>query len=223
MDSERQDSFDRLPWRPRFALLLVWVACWCVCRPVTAGQDRTERLRQGDWLSRLGENERALSIWRELAAETPEDKDILLRLGATLGALHRYTEAESVLEKALKLDPNDPLIVHNLGLLRLNQGRMKEAETYFHRVLSIRPWQPETNYHLGLIAERRGDVAGARKLYLKELEVNAHCAKAWDRYLRLSPPGREISNRKAIELFVACMAVAAVLWLLKRRSEGIHT
>jgi len=197
--------------------------CGEAIRPIWHSRTRKEKIQHGDWLTRLGENERALGVWRELAAETPDDKDMLLRLGATLAALHDYSQAEAVLLKAQKLDSSDARVVHNLGLLRLNQGRTEEAKEYFRRTLSIRPWHPETNYHLGLMAERRGDIDRARRLYMAELETNSRCAKAWERYLSLSPSGRRISNRHAVGLFLVCVTLSGALLLLKRRSEGVHT
>jgi hypothetical protein len=62
---------------------------------------------------------------------------------------------------------------------------MDQAEEILLQLMKIADWYPEANYHLGYIYEKRGQPALAVDYYIRELNVNGGCAKAWRRYLAL--------------------------------------
>lgn len=179
-------------------------------------------LRQGDALMKAERFEEALAVWQALAGQEPTNSEVLLRLGIAQSMLRRYDEARKSLDAALKASPSDARIPHNLGLLFLRQGRDRDAETYLKRALAIQGWHPEANYHLGVIAESRGEKEKALEFYTQELNVNASCAKAWERAFRLredlkGPQTSPVSGREAVAFLAACLIVSAGLLVLKKK------
>ncbi|MBM4084298.1 MAG: tetratricopeptide repeat protein [Planctomycetes bacterium] len=178
-------------------------------------------LRQGDALMKAERFEEALPIWQALAGQEPTNSEVLLRLGIAQSMLRRYDEAQKYLEAALKASPGDARIPHNLGLLFLRRGRDSDAETYLKRALAIQGWHPEANYHLGVIAESRGEKEKALELYVRELDGNPSCGKAWERAFVLRqgqvPKSPPVSGPKAVAFLAACLIVSAGLVVLKKK------
>jgi len=162
------------------AVLMVIICPW---RSLDARPD--EQLVACDLLIRGGEYEKAEVRLQQLKAELPQNVELLLRLGIVESLLKKYASAHQTLNDALKIAPEDPRILHNIGLVYLRQGDRANAKAYFEKTLAIRPWHPETNFHLGLIYEAAGDKEKAIECFVKELNDNGRCAKAWQHLLIL--------------------------------------
>ncbi len=132
-----------------------------------------------------GDVEQAMAIWQELLQQKPGDVTLLNRLGIAYTQAKDYTRAESYFRQALAEDPDEPQAYFNLGLLQMKQGQTDQAEATLLRLLAVADWYPQGNYHLGYIYEKSGRLELARKYYIRELNVNGSCAKAWRRYLAL--------------------------------------
>lgn len=93
---------------------------------------------------------------------------------------------QEVFSVSQKWDSDEPQAYFNLALLQMKRRQMDQAEQTLLKLLTVAKWYPEANYHLGYVYEKSGGIELAQKYYVRELNVNGGCAKAWRRYLALN-------------------------------------
>jgi Tfp pilus assembly protein PilF/predicted RNA methylase len=79
----------------------------------------------------------AESHFRQAAALTPDDADVLFNLGVVLLRRQNFADARQVLEKAKTLAPKDSDIHLNLGAALRKNGEDDEAEIVFRRAIAL--------------------------------------------------------------------------------------
>ena len=70
-------------------------------------------------------------------------------------------------------NPEHSLALTDLGFAKLEKKEYGRAREYFQQALKIDPENPYALINLGVVCEREGDVAGARKLYDKVLQLKS--------------------------------------------------
>ncbi|RMG47502.1 MAG: hypothetical protein D6718_03500 [Acidobacteria bacterium] len=90
-------------------------------------------------LYEIGRKKEALEAYQRLAAENPDDPDILVALGGLLGEMGRWDEAEEHLERARRLDPIHPGALHNLAVLAERRGDLRRALELYGEVMRYYP------------------------------------------------------------------------------------
>ena len=148
--------------------------------------------RAADLLGR-GEVAQAMAIWQKMLDQNPDHVTVLNRLGIACTKGGDYEQAESYFRRAMQVDGREPQAYFNLALLRMRQQQMDQAEQILLQLMKIADWYPEANYHLGYIYEKSGRLELARQHYVRELNVNGGCAKAWRRYLALKEEAGALS------------------------------
>lgn len=160
-----------------FLVMFLWL---------TAEEHRLEQLDQQAGVHLAGGDlDEALAIWLDLLERKPGDVTLLNRLGIAYTQGKDYERAESYFQQALSADANEPQAYFNMALLAMNRGQSEQAEAILLRLLEVCDWYPQANYHLGYICEKSERLELAKKYYVRELNVNGSCAKAWRRYLAL--------------------------------------
>lgn len=76
----------------------------------------------------IGDDDRAVPIFRDLVKAHPEHVPSRVKLGGILVRLHRYEEAQRNLEEAIALDPNSVEAHYQLGLALRRLGKSAESE-----------------------------------------------------------------------------------------------
>jgi tetratricopeptide (TPR) repeat protein len=185
---------------------------------VASASDNPEKLskkaafRQGDSLVRAGQYQEALTIWRRLEQQYPEDTEVLLRIGVAESMLENHEKSEAAFVRAMEIDPEDATVIYNFALMKLRLGDEEAAEKYLRETLKVFPNYPEANYHLGLIAERRGDTETAQELYIKEMNENPNMPRAWAGFFRLKDEEKdEDEDKDADRWMLNFAAICAVL------------
>jgi tetratricopeptide (TPR) repeat protein len=79
----------------------------------------------------IGDDDRAIPIFRDLLKNNPEHVPSYVKLGGILVRQHQYEEAERDLERAVSLDPNSVEGHYQLGLVLRRLGKGSESETQF--------------------------------------------------------------------------------------------
>ena len=134
----------------------------------------------------VGDIDQAVAIWQELLRQMPANVTLLNRLGIAYTQAEDFERAQSFFDRALAEDADEPQAYFNLALLQMKRRRMDQAEQTLLKLLTVAKWYPEANYHLGYVYEKSGRIELAQKYYVRELNVNGGCAKAWRRYLALN-------------------------------------
>ncbi|MEW6356838.1 MAG: tetratricopeptide repeat protein [Planctomycetota bacterium] len=196
--------------------MLAVCTAWVVIGPFAYG----DNIEAVDILIRHGQYAEAVAEIDKESVARPDNLDLILRKGICQSMLFCFAESRVTFEQGLAIDPKDPRFLHNLGLLCMREKKFSEAEEWFKKTLAIRPWHPEANFHLGVIYEGRGDVKTAMEYYTRELNHNARCAKAWQRWhvLKSAAQGRQGRISLSLVLLAAC-ATAAGLFVLFRQKK----
>lgn len=118
-----------------------------------------------------GEFEEARGRFEKATILEPRNAEAYNNLGLALKKLGRNEEAFEQYRKALSVDPQCPPCLNNLGVLYLANRDLTEAETHFQKAIQAQSDYAEPYFHLALLLEARGDQAGAKKNYLKYVEL----------------------------------------------------
>jgi tetratricopeptide (TPR) repeat protein len=79
----------------------------------------------------------------------------------------------SMWEATLKANPNSFAANNNLGLLMMNRGEYDRAFTLFKRASELAPGLDVPYFNMGEVSRLIGDIAQAKKMYAKTIEINA--------------------------------------------------
>lgn len=120
--------------------------------------------------------ERALASQRALAAERPDDPQVLNDLGNLLGLAGDTAQAEDAYRRALEIAPDLTSARYNLGLLLLLTERPKEALESFQAVVEADPEHAWAHYQIGVVHDQRGADARAVKHYGRAFRLDPQLA-----------------------------------------------
>jgi choline-sulfatase len=180
------------------------------------------------WRGR-GEIGKALPLYRQAAADAPDDPEAWYDLAAALAAAGRRGEARAAIERALQLDPGRPEAHNTLGVVLLGEGKADEAQREFERAVAIDSRNAHALNNLGNVLRGRGRLDEAAAAYrraaaaapryaeplngLGTLEVErdrpAAALPYFERALRLAPGYHEVRLNRAIAHEMAGEAGAA--------------
>jgi Flp pilus assembly protein TadD len=130
----------------------------------------------------LGRDEEAVTTFRELLAQKPDDPIIMNNLAWLL----RKTNPKQALEFAERTNtiaPEWSSGIDTLGVIVLAQGDTARAYKYFEQALKQAPEDPEIRYHLALASTQMGEKEQAQQI-LKAI---------------LAEPGANFESRKDAE------------------------
>jgi len=107
-----------------------------------AGRGWSATLLTGLVAYRMGDLERARSIFQKLVEVDPDDVDALFNLGVTAQQQNSYGQARSNYLKVTRLDPRNADARHNLVLLTHSFGATEEAKHHFAKFQNLAPNDP---------------------------------------------------------------------------------
>lgn len=117
-----------------------------------------ENLRIYGQLARLkrvrGDKEGAITVYREMLAQSPDDHATLFALAETQIGDEDLEGAIETLERVEESYPEDLESVKRLGYLLYDTGRFEEAGERFERVLARSPRDNDVAFFLGIVLRR---------------------------------------------------------------------
>ncbi len=126
----------------------------------------------------LGQYEAALTSLSKARALTPGNAAVALEQGKANYLLYAFRkddayagQAYAFYQQATRLNPLDAQHFNNLGWSYMLTGRLEEAAAAFEGALERDPHNVYYLYSLGQLRERQADVAGARALYRRALDI----------------------------------------------------
>jgi tetratricopeptide (TPR) repeat protein len=122
--------------------------------------------KAGTFLTRMGEYEDGLALYRKAVEKFPDVAVLFDGLGYCAGHAGLHDEAVSAHQRALELEPENQKLVNNLGWALLQAGRLKQAKETLERAVGMDPTDELAVENLGFctqeIARRKtGKAAGA--------------------------------------------------------------
>ncbi len=103
-----------------------------------------------------GRRAQAITLYRAVLDNTPEQPDAMRMLGILLGEGPEIDEAVTLLQHYLKLVPGDAIACYSLGMLHQRQNRRDEAIDLLHRAVQLKPDFMQSYQALGLVLKEAG-------------------------------------------------------------------
>lgn len=114
----------------------------------------------------------ALVHYQTAVSILPLNPVMRLNLGNVLVRLGRREEAAECYREVIRLDPADPRGHSNLGRVSGELDRRGEAAAAYRRAAGLAPSDPVLQNSLGIALYRAGDPAGARRAFLRAVELD---------------------------------------------------
>jgi len=96
-----------------------------------------------------GDNERAISLLRQIVSADPKDFEAWTELGTVYFREKNYADAEKAYLQALEAQPSFILALSNIGKLRMAQKDFEGAVKVLSQAIEIKPPSADANYFLG--------------------------------------------------------------------------
>lgn len=187
-----------------------------------------QRFNAAVGLHRDGHATDAVSWYRELLCEAPDDPDLLHLLGLGLHQMGRVEDAIPLISRALRAAPC-PVYAVSLGGILNEQKRFTEAERLLADAAAADPTAAEAHFHHGTALSGLGRVGAASHAYHRALALAPDLALAlvnlgtmWERQGR--PAAAEPCYRRAVHVMpssaVAHYNLATVLHAQDRLEEA---
>ena len=176
-----------------------------------------------------GEFAKAVPLYRQAAADAPDDPEAWYNLASALQESGQPAAAREAIQRAVHLDPARPEAHNTLALLLLAEGRPEQAHQELELATALDPRNATAFNNLGNVLRGLGRPAEAERAYqraiavapryaeplngLGTLEVErdrpAQALSYFDRALRLAPGYHEVRLNRGIAQEVAGQADAA--------------
>lgn len=132
--------------------------------------DPTVLLQRALSFHQSGKLDKAIAIYRQLAARFPGNARLLFLLGSAESQNGNGGEAVRLLEQCLLVDPLDADAYNNLGLALETQKRYDEALQSYDRAIALHPGRPEAHINKGLALRKLGKLQAALECFERALE-----------------------------------------------------
>jgi tetratricopeptide (TPR) repeat protein len=129
---------------------------------------------------RSGNPAEAARIYRQAAAEEPENADIWCLLGVACRAMGDIEGAGHAYREALRLRPGFVEARINLGNVMVHQGKPAEAETCYREALRLRPSHAEAQNNLGAALRSQNRLAEAAACYEEAVRLKPDYGEAYE-------------------------------------------
>ena len=122
------------------------------------------------WRQR-GDFARAVPLYRQAAADAPEDPEAWYNLSSTLADAGQPAAARAAIERAIHLDPSRPEAHNTLGIVQLAAGKPEEARREFAVAAALDPRNATALNNLGNVLRGLGRPDEAMRAYQRALAV----------------------------------------------------
>ena len=122
-------------------------------------------------LHQSGKLDKAIALYRQLAARFPGNARVPFLLGSAESQNGNGGEAVRLLEQCLVLDPLNADAYNNLGLALEARERHDEALQSYDRAIALRPGSPEAYINKGLALRRGGHLQPALECFERALDL----------------------------------------------------
>jgi Flp pilus assembly protein TadD len=134
-----------------------------------------------------GSTDAALSDFRKVLAQNPDNVEAMNALGFTLADADRdLPEATRLLRKALAAKPDAAAIMDSWGWLQYRLGHLDQAETYLKRAWGQQQ-DPDIGVHLGEVLWKLGQHQHAREVFGKVRKLDPRNPALLQAERRLKP------------------------------------
>jgi tetratricopeptide (TPR) repeat protein len=136
-----------------------------------------ELFDEADRLEEIGEDQRALDLWRRIA-ETSPTRNAFLRLARLAQALGLVDDAVDAFKHALEIDNRSAPALMSLGVIEINRGNYEAAESYLRTACDIKE-DPAGFSLLGVALRNIGKTQEAEQAHRRAIGLDPKYEEAY--------------------------------------------
>jgi len=118
-----------------------------------------------------GKLDRAIVLYRDTVASTPQDADAWFNLSVALQAAGRQKEAADAVREAIRHDSKRPEAHNTLGITLSAEGHLEEAREEFDKAISLDPANSRAYNNLGNVLRQLNRVSEAETAYRNSMRL----------------------------------------------------
>ncbi len=107
---------------------------------------------------KTGENRVSASLYKNLYAQYPQEKGVVLGFSQATMLLGELDKADRILRNYTQTNGADTEIETNLAVIALEKGNLREAEEHYRKASSLAPKTFVVHYNLGKYLQMHGDL-----------------------------------------------------------------
>ncbi len=161
-----------------------------LARNFLAEEPKSSAVRQilADAYRGLKRYDEALSEYRTILSENPQDVRMLVDSGRVLAEKGDVPGAKTAYERALSVHPNHTPALSSLGDIYYAEGDFERAEQYYRQILQDRPAHWNSLVAVATILRERGDNHSAKEFFRRAIEVrpddlDSYLELAWVQFI----------------------------------------
>ena len=125
--------------------------------------------------------QQAADIYQEHLAQNPDDLDVKVQLAGLYASLGQLDKAEPIIRETMEADSVDPTVLTDFGFRLTNAQQYDLAEDLLERAIVLTDSTlVEPISYLVFVRIQTGDLAGAKSLLQKQIELEPSNAEAWE-------------------------------------------
>jgi Tfp pilus assembly protein PilF len=120
----------------------------------------------------------AVTEYKKVLLETPNDVNVLNALGFALDKNGQFEESKKNYEKAISLSPDNVNVLLNFGAMLSSSGRFEEAEKLYGKILQLQPKNSTVHNDFGVILAKQQKFDQAIKEFEKAIDLSPEYIEA---------------------------------------------
>ena len=195
---QAQEEFDKAVEQYREALRIDPQYKQAFLRLGQSYQEQADALASGGDASRATElAEKSIEIYEDYLEQNPGDTDVLIQLAGLYSTLGQLDKAEPIIRQIADADSVSAVTLTDFGFRLTNAQQYDLAEGLLSRAVAMTDsTDAEPLTYLAFTRIQKNDLAGARIVLLKQIELEPSNAQAWE-YLGLVE--RDLGNTAAAQ------------------------
>lgn len=134
--------------------------------------------KEGDVFFSQRKTDEAIKKWKE-SLNFRKSSRVYEKIVTTLIIEKKNKEAKKWAEEGLTYFPECVNLIYNFAYLNAIEGKYEVALKAVNKLLGINGYYPEAHFLKGIIFEKTGREKEAKREYIKEININPGCKKAW--------------------------------------------
>jgi tetratricopeptide (TPR) repeat protein len=134
--------------------------------------DEANRMKLAALYERLGEGDKARTIYQQVIEKNPKQKTALVRLVALLDKAGDKKEQLKAYEMLSALEPENAVVHYNRALLYYELEQWEKAEEAFEKAAKLEPANPEPLRYLLALYQKRKDAEGQVRILRRLIELD---------------------------------------------------
>ncbi len=188
-----------------------------ICVPFYTFMKKDNKIKEGEELLLQGKLDEALSYFKKLLEEDPQNPVILNKIGIVCVNKKALDDAEKYFYRAIELDPSYPEPYNNLGNIYYERKDYNKAIEFYKKAVNLNPKYAIAYRNMGAAYKRLGNLDQAVKFFKKATYHEVFSGGDGIFVRRMNPSSMTEKDRWQKYLGFIIIGVSIILFLMLKR------